>query len=578
EIYVLTDDQSLSWEGLKEPAQEDDPKQAKRPAPAPVVIVNVNREPAPNVALQTVFLSSPAPVAGVPFQAAVEVLNCSSVPQQKHLELQIDGAREAVSPDLSLPPGGTLKYEFRFTLDREGVHRGEVRLVEEDGLALDNRLYFAVSVDQQIPLAIVKAHRGEVPQADDAFYLERAFAPGGSVGGALRTTTLTPDSLATDDLSSQAVVFCVNLPALAPPAAEKLLAYARSGGHVVWVCGQSVQPDAYNAMNALAQGQLLPAPLEALRQPLPGGVESWRLGFLDKDSPALAPLTEPASLFQSVLVYKHFPMTWSPQAAGRVLIKLDDGQPLLAERAVGTGSVLLLGTGVHVDWTNLPLKPLFLPLLARLTLHLAVAETERTMGLAGAPVRLPLGRGKVHDQAGEPEIEIVRPSGEVVRVRKADQDADGLRYFDTHEAGVYLVRQVNRKPPKQMAFAVNIDPAESDPATVTPAELQARFGTRPLLFCENPSELAGTIERLREGTSLWEWFLAAVLIFLVLEVFLANRGAAALPVQAGADTLTRPQSTAGPTLTEPDGAAVNEDVRGFLESLQHDAAAPGMRE
>ena len=85
------------------------------------------------------------------------------------------------------------------------------------------------------------------------------------------------------------MVFCVNLPALAPPAAEKLLAYARSGGHVVWVCGQSVQPDAYNAMNALAQGQLLPAPLEALRQPPPGGVESWRLGFLDKDSPASRP-------------------------------------------------------------------------------------------------------------------------------------------------------------------------------------------------------------------------------------------------------------------------------------------------
>ena len=248
---------------------------------------------------------------------------------------------------------------------------------------LDNRLYFALSVDQQIPLAIVKARRGEVPQADDAFYLERAFAPGGSVGGAFRTTTLTPESLVTDDISSQAVVFCVNLPALTPPAAEKLLAYARGGGHVVWVCGQNVQPDAYNAMNALAQGQLLPAPLETLRQPLPGGVESWRLGFLDKDDPALAPLTEPASLYQSVLVYKHFPMTLSPQAAVAPLIKLDDGQPLLAERAVGTGSVLLLGTGVHVDWTNLPLKPLFLPLLARLTLHLAGPRPSGRWALPG---------------------------------------------------------------------------------------------------------------------------------------------------------------------------------------------------
>ncbi len=465
EIYVLTDNQSLSWEGLKEPAQEDDPKQAKRlaPAPAPVVIVNVDREPAPNVALQTVSLSSPAPVAGVPFQAAVEVLNCSTVPQQKHLELQIDGAREAISPDLSLPPGGTLKYEFHFTLDREGVHRGEVRL-EEDGSALDNRLHFAVSVDQHIPLAIVKARRGEVPQADDAFYLERAFAPGGSIGGAFRTTILTPESLTTDDISSQAVVFCVNLPALAPPAAEKLLAYARSGGHVVWVCGQGVQPDAYNAMNALAQGQLLPAPLEALRQPLPGGVESWHLGFLDKDDPALAPLTEPASLYQSVLVYKHFPMTWSPQAAGRVLIKLDDGQPLLAERIVGTGSVLLLGTGVHVDWTNLPLKPLFLPLLARLTLHLAGAETERTTGLAGAPVRLPLGRGKVHDQAGEPEVEVVRPSGEVVRTARPTRTPMACAtLIPTRPAFTWLGRSTANRPSRWPSPSTSTRPSPTRP-------------------------------------------------------------------------------------------------------------------
>jgi len=277
-----------------------------------------------------------------------------------------------------------------------------------------------------------------------------------------------------------------------------------------------------------------------------------------------------------VLVYKHFPMTLSPQAAGRVLIKLDDGQPLLAERAVGTGSVLLLGAGVHVDWSNLPLKPLFLPLLARLTLQLAGTETERTMGLAGAPVRIP-SRGKVADQAGEPEVEIIRPSGEIVRFRKADQDADGWRYSDTHEAGVYLVRQVNRKPPKQMAFAVNIDPAESDPATVTQAELQARFGTRPLLFCDNPSDLAGTIERLREGTSLWEWFLAAVLIALVLEVFLANRGAAALPAQARPETSTRPQSMESSS-SGPAGAAAHDDVRGFLESLQQNAATPSWRE
>ncbi|MGZ3415709.1 MAG: hypothetical protein ACXVAT_17970, partial [Isosphaeraceae bacterium] len=74
-------------------------------------------------------------------------------------------------------------------------------------------------------------------------------------------------------------------------------------------------------------------------------------------------------------------------------------------------------------------------------------------------------------------------------------------------------------------------------------------------------------ERLREGTSLWEWFLATVLIGLVLEVFLANRGAAALAAQPRPETGPRPQSTA-PTLSGPVGAAAGDDVRGFLESIQ----------
>ncbi|MFO0892558.1 MAG: VWA domain-containing protein [Isosphaeraceae bacterium] len=158
EIYIVTDNQSLSWDGLKEGG-------ATGSAPGiPVVLVGVDREPAPNVALQSLRLDTPAPVAGAPFLAEVDVRNTSIVPQQKHLELQVDGARRAVSPTLSLPPGGSVKHLFRFTLDRGGVHRGEVRLVEDDGLPLDNRLFFAAGVDQQVPVAILKPRRTRSPR------------------------------------------------------------------------------------------------------------------------------------------------------------------------------------------------------------------------------------------------------------------------------------------------------------------------------------------------------------------------------------------------------------------------------
>ena len=128
---------------------------------------------------------------------------------------------------------------------------------------------------------------------------------------------------------------------------------------------------------------------------------------------------------------------------------------------------------------------------------------------------------------------------------------------------------VNRNVTKQLAFAVNIDPAEVDPATITRQELQARFGQRPLLYCESPADLADTIQQLREGTSLWEWFLSAVLIGLVLEVFLANRGTASAqrPPLASAPARSETDSPSEPTPASPE-----DEVRGFLEHLEADAA------
>jgi hypothetical protein len=574
EIYVFTDNQALSWEGLKAHAEEAETARQSAAAKLPVIVVNVAREPAPNVALRTVTLDSVVPVVGAPFEATVELQSTATVLQQKHLELVIDDIKETVSPTLNIAPGAIVKQTFHFTFDRAGPHRGVVRVIETDSSPMDNRLYFAATIDQQIPLAIVKPRLDLVPEADDAFYLERALAPNGPEDGTFRLTTLTPESLETARLAGQSVIFCVNVSALSPQPAEKLREYVHGGGHVVWICGRNVQPVAYNAMNALAQGQLLPASVDELRRPLPGGVEGWHIGFLDKDDQALAPLSEPTSLYQSVLVYQYFPMKWTAHTAPRILAKLDDGQALLTERVVGNGSVLFLGTDAHVDWTNLPLKPLFLPLVARLTFQLAGVENARTMALAGAAVTIPLETGRSAGSVRRAEIEVTRPSGEVVRIREVDRATGAYRYADTHEAGVYIARQVDRNPSKQFAFAVNIDPAESDPALLTRAELQARFGQQPIVFCDEPADLPGAMARLHEGTSLWEWFLAAVLIALVFEVFLANRSAAMQAEPSGALAAPQPPHA----IQEPTPETPAEEVYGFLRGLEQTAAENPLRD
>jgi hypothetical protein len=324
--------------------------------------------------------------------------------------------------------------------------------------------------------------------------------------------------LAAAPLAGHAVVFCVNLPAPDTATAARLREYVGAGGHLFWVCGPNVEPDAYIQMNAEAAGNLLPVPLGASCPAGGTGDAGRHVAALDRTHPALAPLAEPAALYQSVLVHRYFACPSGPESGARVLARLDDGRPLLLERGVGAGSVLLLTTAVQGGWTNLPLRPLFLPLVARLTFHLAGAEVERGQVTVGAPLVVPLGR-----QAGRPEVEVVRPSGEVLRVHDAEAGAPVFRYADTHEPGVYLLRVLGGPPGREFVFAVNVDPEECDPAVLTPAELKERFGRRPLVVCEAPEGLAGTVRRLREGTGLGEVFLAAVLAGLVLETLLANR-------------------------------------------------------
>jgi hypothetical protein len=507
-VYVITDNQALSWKGLTE--DDADP----RARDMPLVLVNVGRDPAPNVALGNLRLESPALTVGVPIGVSVEVRNTSALPQQRHVELHVDGSREGVSAPLSLPPGGTTRQEFHFSVDRGGAHRGEVRLAEEDGSALDNRVHFALAVDQRISVAVLKPRRHEIAYADDAFYLERALAPTGGDGWAIRVTTLTPEQLTTEPLGKHAVIWCVNLPALVGPAVERLHDYVWDGGHLVWVCGPNVQPGAYNQMDAQSGHCLLPLPLDST----PQAGETRRIGFLDRDHSALAPLAEPASLYQSVLVHRHLPVTWPPGADARLLARLDDGKPLLTWRRVGSGSVLFLGTALQAEWTNLPLRPIFLPLVARLTFHLAGAEAARSQGLAGAPLVVPAGA-----MVENTEVEVVRPSGEVLRVPGPAKAGEPFRYADTHDAGVYLLRSTDPSRPKQWAFAVNPDPEEADAATTPVEELRKKFGKEPVLVCEGPNDVASTLRRLREGQGIWEVFLAAVLAGLVLEAYLANR-------------------------------------------------------
>ncbi len=527
QIYVISDFQALSWEGLQNPGQSAAEEgqlteEQLKTLRIPVICVDCNRAPKPNVAIQRVTLETAVPVAGVPVKAIVDLFNAATVPQSAVLELHVDGTKIAASPAINLPPGATAKHEFSFAFERGGLHRGEVRLAGSDGSTLDNRRFFAMEVDQGIPVAIVKPARHEIPYLEDTYYLELALAPGKEGQWALQVSTLTAGELASEPLEKYKVIYCVNLPAPSEEIAQRLRSYVERRGNLVWFSGANVKPEAYNLMNQQAGGTLLPAPLLEVRTPAPpDGRDSWHIAQLDKQYPAFKALVDPPSLYTSVLAYKHVVIDAGASPAARILARLDDGQPLIVEREVGQGKVIFIGTGAHVGWTNLPLRPIFLPLVARLTFHLAGVEHQRYDTLAGTPLELALP-----EEPAPVSIEVLPPGGETFRLRShsaPDGKGQVFRYENTYEPGVYVLRVLDSSRPLQVPYSVNVDPDEALPEKIDRQQLQQQFGITPLVWADDPEDLSSTFKSLREGQSLWGLFLTAVLVALVFEALVSNR-------------------------------------------------------
>jgi hypothetical protein len=550
QIFLLTDMQRTAWEDaggqlfevsdqrvksresrveseayLAEIPKSQNPKIPDHTPPAPrppslppnlqIILVNCNRAPRPDAAVERIELAVATPIANAPLKLEAVVRNAAEVPQERFVELAIDGVVQARSPLLSLPPGGTARHEFTFTLAAGGLHRGEVRLVGEDGSRFNDARHFAVDLGEQVAAGIVAARRHEVPYLDDTFYLEQALA---AAGGAINIHRFTFVELTDENLARQSLLFLVNLPAADAEIARRLADYVDRGGKLVWICGDRVDGEAYNQMNNQTGGRLLPAPLEGLRAAdARQGRDAWHIGAIDGKSPLLAGLDQPPSLYQSVLVYKYIEIADEKEnRMAQVLAWLDDGRPLLVERAEGRGRTLWLGVGLRSDWTNLPLRPIFPPLVARLALEWAGAAEQCREVYAGRPMvfQLPATVG---------EVELIPPGGETLRL-PTEPDAEGrkFRYERTDRIGVYQLRLPSDARPGRLTAVVNFDPAEADPTPIELNELESLLGRR-IIAASDPDDLMPTFTLLREGRGIGQWFLAAVLLALVLETFVANR-------------------------------------------------------
>jgi len=533
-IFVISDQQAVSWQSLAVAAENVTEKAAadvstnvsaaerKEMLQIPIILVNCNQAPKPNVGLARLDTKNVLPIAQVPLPMTVYLKNESKLEQTRRIDVYVDGIKQYSSADIKLDPESQEGHPFTIVFDRGGLHKGEVRLAGTDGNPLDDKLYFAMEVDQGIPVAIIKPMRHEIPFLEETYYIEKALQTGAGGVSPIRLTMINKEDLLTEPLQNYAAVIAVNLPAPEQDAAERLVQYVERGGHLIWTCGDNIYADDYNRLNEEFSGKLLPLPILSQQVPdVDSGKDAWNIEMMDGNYPAFRNLVNPRDLYTRVFVYRRIPVDLTKGNAS-ALASLDDGIPLIVQRRVGNGSVTFLGTGVHVSWTNLPIRPIFVPMINQLVFQLAGVEQTRLQTVAGQPLTFTF-----KEDERPKTVEIIPPSGELLR-RELKKDADGkisatFVFEDTNQVGVYTLRPLDTARQVQIPFSVNIDSDELDSACLTEENCKARFAGTPYVFAQAGDEIDSTFDQLKRGTSLWDMFLWIVLTILVCEAFVSNR-------------------------------------------------------
>lgn len=235
------------------------------------------------------------------------------------------------------------------------------------------------------------------------------------------------------------------------------------------------------------------------------------LGEIDFGHSLFIPFANPRySDFTKIHFWKHRSFKLKQNAQTYVVAKFDNGEPAIAQRALGKGRIFVLASGWQPEDSELALSSKFVPWIGAL-LDLACGPTSSLASVSiGQPVDLT-------GLSSKQPLVVHKPDG-----RHVPMAANASMFAEVDQPGIFAIHG----PETSALFAANLPAAESNTAPLEIEQLE-RLGV-------NMKKLLARAERLdrirqqrdtelESRQKIWRWMLTAVIGVLVLETFLAGR-------------------------------------------------------
>jgi Aerotolerance regulator N-terminal/von Willebrand factor type A domain len=445
---------------------------------------------------------SPSP-EGVAREVLVEarIANYGKQPRNGlEVVLEVDGA-EAARGSLDVPARGIALKRFYHRFTGDGVYRGFVRIAG-DQLPEDDLRHFFIVVRQSISVLLIDGDYLPGSYQDEVFYLRRALET--PMPGEVPIEQISVDvaTALASPLSGKEVVFLAGVSELPESLADRLKEYVRQGGGL-FVSSSS------SGGSLKSIESVLPARMHSIRE-APRVDRPFRIAGVDRSHPLFQPFDGGPTGLEKARIRAHLLVDLDATTAGTTLIDLVGGLPLLMERQVEKGRTMLLTTTVDRDWTDLPIRPGFLPLMQRSVRHLARRLDNRGPRRirVGQALQIEVSKGMQRLVVRTPEEkDITYPAVELAEKSSVEfrgTDVPGNYRVWAEIPGVGGLREI-----QALGFSVETATEESNPARVISSSIKRD---------------ADIFAPVKGNYPIWLHILIAVFLLLLVETWLNGQG------------------------------------------------------
>jgi len=410
-----------------------------------------------------------------------------SAPAQVAMTLEVDG-RAVQTASLSFGDRDVASVAFAPIVRGRETLRVTTRIAP-DAQPADDAFHVVVGEAPSIALLTVSNSTAGTRDADD--YLARALAIGDSPR--IERTVVTVDEVTSSRLAGARVVVLQDA-VVSDGLTGALRGFVESGGGLVVLAGEQMR---------LAGDGLWPVTLQGEDDHGRDGAQLVQLAY---SHPVFEPFRTPRSgEFATVRVRRSRRMAARP--GDQVLASFSTGRPAVVEGVRGRGRVLVVALPAgNPSWSDLPVKPVFLPFAHELMRHAAGYRPDAGWLTVGDAI----------DTGVEASL-VVGPDG------RRQSPPDGSTVMPVESAGFHDVRGPREAQPLRVV-AVNVNPREAEAQVLDPEVMrQALVSTGG-----DADVVAGSIvlpsDESQEQRQRWWWYLlAAGMLLLAVESWWSGR-------------------------------------------------------